>query len=253
MVESDGLARVTDLTRAGAEKLDAADPLAQFRDRFVIDDPSLIYMDGNSLGRLPIATERRLAQLIREEWGGGLVRTWDEWLHVARTRRRSTGRRAPRRRAGSGRRERLDHGEPLQVRCGCDRRSPRAAGHRHRLGELPDRPVRRRRTRARARPHATDGAVRSRRTAHCADGVRRHRRGRRSRHVLARELRVECDRGHARDHGSRASRRRARAVGPVAHGAGRIRSSSTPRMSISRSGAPTSTSMPGRERRRSST
>ena len=80
MVESDGLACVTDLTRAGAEKLDAADPLAQFRDRFVIDDPSLIYMDGNSLGRLPIATERRLAQLIREEWGGGLVRTWDEWL-----------------------------------------------------------------------------------------------------------------------------------------------------------------------------
>ena len=71
---------MTDLTRAGAEKLDAADPLAQFRDRFVIDDPSLIYMDGNSLGRLPIATERRLAQLIREEWGGGLVRTWDEWL-----------------------------------------------------------------------------------------------------------------------------------------------------------------------------
>ena len=80
MVESDGLACVTDLTRAGAEKLDAADPLAQFRDRFVIDDPSLNYMDGNSLGRLPIATERRLAQLIREEWGGGLVRTWDEWL-----------------------------------------------------------------------------------------------------------------------------------------------------------------------------
>ena len=80
MVESDGLACVTDLTRAGAEKLDAADPLAQFRDRFVIDDPSLIYMDGNSLGRLPIATEQRLAQLIREEWGGGLVRTWDEWL-----------------------------------------------------------------------------------------------------------------------------------------------------------------------------
>ncbi len=68
------------MSRAAAEALDAADPLAAFRDRFVIDDPSLIYMDGNSLGRLPIATEQRLAILIRQEWGGGLVRTWDEWL-----------------------------------------------------------------------------------------------------------------------------------------------------------------------------
>ena len=37
-------------------------------------------MDGNSLGRLPIATEQRLARVIRQEWGGGLVRTWDDWL-----------------------------------------------------------------------------------------------------------------------------------------------------------------------------
>src|SRR6478736_6710441 len=78
--ESDGLACVTDLTREGAEKLDAADLLAPFRDRFVIDDPSVIYMDGNSLGRLPIATERRLAEFIRQEWGGELIRGWDHWL-----------------------------------------------------------------------------------------------------------------------------------------------------------------------------
>jgi len=71
---------VTDLTREGAEKLDAADLLAPFRDRFVIDDPSVIYMDGNSLGRLPIATERRLAEFIRQEWGGELIRGWDHWL-----------------------------------------------------------------------------------------------------------------------------------------------------------------------------
>ena len=80
MGESDGLACVTDLTREGAEKLDAADLLAPFRDRFVIDDPSVIYMDGNSLGRLPIATERRLAEFIRQEWGGELIRGWDHWL-----------------------------------------------------------------------------------------------------------------------------------------------------------------------------
>ena len=68
------------LSRAAAEQLDAADPLAGLRDRFVIDDPSLVYMDGNSLGRLSIATEQRLARVIRQEWGGGLVRTWEDWL-----------------------------------------------------------------------------------------------------------------------------------------------------------------------------
>jgi kynureninase len=72
---------VTDrLSREAAEALDAADPLAAFRDRFVIDDPSLLYMDGNSLGRLPIATERRLAELVRSEWGVELIRGWDHWL-----------------------------------------------------------------------------------------------------------------------------------------------------------------------------
>ena len=39
-----------------AYELDAADPLAHFRERFVIADPDLIYMDGNSLGRLPRAS-----------------------------------------------------------------------------------------------------------------------------------------------------------------------------------------------------
>jgi len=39
-----------------AERMDAADPLSEFRQRFVIPDPGLIYLDGNSLGRLPVAT-----------------------------------------------------------------------------------------------------------------------------------------------------------------------------------------------------
>ncbi len=68
------------LSRSGAQALDDGDPLAAFRDRFVIDDPALTYMDGNSLGRLSIATEQRLATLIRQEWGGGLALTWDKWL-----------------------------------------------------------------------------------------------------------------------------------------------------------------------------
>ena len=41
-----------------AAELDAQDPLAHFRQRFAIPDPDLIYMDGNSLGRLPRATSR---------------------------------------------------------------------------------------------------------------------------------------------------------------------------------------------------
>ncbi|MFL5679412.1 MAG: kynureninase [Chloroflexota bacterium] len=71
---------VTDPGHAAA--LDAADPLASFRDRFVFADRELIYLDGNSLGRLPKATEARLRDVIATEWGGGLVRSWDEWLDL---------------------------------------------------------------------------------------------------------------------------------------------------------------------------
>lgn len=66
--------------RSRAGTLDAGDPLAAFRDRFVIDDPDLVYLDGNSLGRLPRATVERLERLVRDEWGGELVRAWDHWL-----------------------------------------------------------------------------------------------------------------------------------------------------------------------------
>jgi kynureninase len=69
--------------RAEAAALDAADPLASFRDRFVIDDPELIYLDGNSLGRLPVATRRRLRKAV-DEWGGDLIRGWHRWITLAR-------------------------------------------------------------------------------------------------------------------------------------------------------------------------
>ncbi|MBX7251060.1 MAG: kynureninase [Candidatus Promineofilum sp.] len=61
-----------------AQAMDAADPLTAFRDRFVIDDTELIYLDGNSLGRLPRATAPRLAAAVADEWGGRLVRGWNE-------------------------------------------------------------------------------------------------------------------------------------------------------------------------------
>jgi kynureninase len=63
--------------RSFAEGLDAADPLAGFRDRFERDDPSLIYLDGNSLGPLPRATRARIAEVVSQEWGAGLVRSWE--------------------------------------------------------------------------------------------------------------------------------------------------------------------------------
>ncbi len=61
-----------------ARALDATDPLSAFRERFVIADPELIYLDGNSLGRLPRATGERLATVVEYEWGERLVRGWGE-------------------------------------------------------------------------------------------------------------------------------------------------------------------------------
>ena len=66
--------------RSFALQCDAADPLAGFRERFVIDDPSLIYLDGNSLGMLPLATAERITEVVRREWGTGLVRSWAHWI-----------------------------------------------------------------------------------------------------------------------------------------------------------------------------
>ncbi len=68
------------IPRTVAEELDAADPLAEFRKRFVISDPELIYLDGNSLGRLPADTPDLLRAVVEEGWGGGLVRSWERWI-----------------------------------------------------------------------------------------------------------------------------------------------------------------------------
>jgi kynureninase len=69
---------------ARAEHLDATDPLAEYRDRFVIDDPDTVYLDGNSLGRLPVATRERLRAAIEVEWGTDLIRGWDRWIELGR-------------------------------------------------------------------------------------------------------------------------------------------------------------------------
>jgi kynureninase len=69
---------------ARAVELDTADPLAAFLDRFEYPDPDFVYLDANSLGRLPKQTAERLVTVIHDEWGGELVRGWDHWIDMPR-------------------------------------------------------------------------------------------------------------------------------------------------------------------------
>lgn len=73
------------LTRAELAARDAADPLAGFRERFVIPD-GVIYLDGNSLGALPKATAARIADVVGREWGQDLIRSWTKnaWIELPR-------------------------------------------------------------------------------------------------------------------------------------------------------------------------
>lgn len=67
-----------------AVALDAADPLARWRDEFVIPDPDLVYLDGNSLGRTPRRTIHRVHDVMATEWAGDLIQSWDRWLDLPR-------------------------------------------------------------------------------------------------------------------------------------------------------------------------
>ena len=61
-----------------SQQLDSQDPLASFREQFVITDPHLIYLDGNSLGRMPKTAAARARQIVEEEWGSDLIRGWNK-------------------------------------------------------------------------------------------------------------------------------------------------------------------------------
>jgi kynureninase len=76
--------RSTGTSREDAAELDRTDPIAWLRDEFVIED-DVIYLDGNSLGRLPRRTAETLATFIRDDWGRSLVTGWDRWLDWPRT------------------------------------------------------------------------------------------------------------------------------------------------------------------------
>lgn len=72
---------VTD--RQFALDLDKADPLAHYRSQFVIADPDMCYLDGNSLGRLPHATVKSVTEFMSQEWGREVVTGWSHWIDEA--------------------------------------------------------------------------------------------------------------------------------------------------------------------------
>ena len=62
--------------------LDLKDPLADFRS-FFVHNAEEIYMDGNSLGRLPMETKKKVEETVSKEWGQRLIRSWNErWLEL---------------------------------------------------------------------------------------------------------------------------------------------------------------------------
>ena len=73
--------KVTD--REYALELDKNDPLARFKSQFVISDPEMCYLDGNSLGRLPKATVTAINDFMTKEWGPEVVTGWGHWVDEA--------------------------------------------------------------------------------------------------------------------------------------------------------------------------
>jgi kynureninase len=69
-----------------ARRLDAEDPLASFREAFVLEDPDEIYLLGNSLGRVPKATIERMKTVVEEEWGHDLIGGWSPGWYEAPAR-----------------------------------------------------------------------------------------------------------------------------------------------------------------------
>lgn len=73
------------MTRDDALQRDKEDPLRHLRDRFEVPD-GVIYLDGNSLGPLPVGVRDRMASVIAEEWGQDLIRSWNvhDWIGLPR-------------------------------------------------------------------------------------------------------------------------------------------------------------------------
>src|SRR5215208_6582837 len=74
------------LSHEFAAQLDQQDALAPYREKFVVNDPDLIYLDGNSLGRLPTSVIERMKNAVETEWGTDLIRGWNKGWWEAPTR-----------------------------------------------------------------------------------------------------------------------------------------------------------------------
>lgn len=61
-----------------AQQMDQNDPLKKYRSQFKLDEPNLIYLDGNSLGALPTETPDKINDVIHNEWGNQLIRSWNQ-------------------------------------------------------------------------------------------------------------------------------------------------------------------------------
>ncbi len=83
--EKDIVQPLTPRDLAGVRGWDASDPLRAFRERFELP-PNVVYLDGNSLGALPRATRQRIAHVVADEWGAGLIRSWNDcdWIRAPR-------------------------------------------------------------------------------------------------------------------------------------------------------------------------
>lgn len=69
---------MTHPTLEHARQLDQSDPLKSYREEFSITDPQLIYLDGNSLGRLPSGVADEITDTVENAWGDRLIRSWNE-------------------------------------------------------------------------------------------------------------------------------------------------------------------------------
>ena len=71
------------MTRSDCEALDRADPLKHKRKAFSIPE-GMIYLDGNSLGVLPVNVPSRVAEVAVKQWGETLIKSWNEhgWFHL---------------------------------------------------------------------------------------------------------------------------------------------------------------------------
>ena len=73
------------MERSQAQNLDNQDELKDYRNKFFISDPNTCYLDGNSLGRLPLATVKAINDLLTKEWGTQVVTGWEHWVDEAQS------------------------------------------------------------------------------------------------------------------------------------------------------------------------